>query len=357
MSLRTVRIGARLGIGFGIILTMLISVLVAGSLSSESSRQKLIGGLQRANAKAALAIAMKSAVLEGGIAMRNIGLQANSAAMKKAEARYQEQRKRFAKAHDELALLGLNDAEKKIADEIVELDRKTEAPLQEAVKMVQDYRTEAAAALIASSIDALNQQAVVEIDKLVELQQAAVRATLDNAAAAGARLLYLFVAMGLAALVAGIVLAWMLTRSITYPLREAVSVARRVAAGELTSQLDVVGKDEVSELLQSLKDMNESLLSIVSEVRGGTAAMATASDEIATGNADLSSRTESQAGALEQSFIDGRTDFRRPAKRGQCASGRFAGDLGFRLRGQGRAGGRAGRQYDGFDHGKLAQDR
>jgi methyl-accepting chemotaxis protein len=279
---------------------MLISVLVAGSLSSESSRQKLIEGLLRANAKAALASTMKSAVLEGGIAMRNIGLQSNSVAMQKAEAKTQVQRKRFAKAHDELVLLGLSGVEKKMVDDIVALDKKTEAPLQDAIKMVQEYRTEAAAAVIATSIDALNQQAVVDIDKLVELQQAAVRATLDDAAAAGARLLYLFVAMGLAALVAGIFLAWVLTRSITHPLRDAVSVARQVAAGELTSRVEVAGKDEISELLQSLKDMNESLLTIVSEVRGGTAAMATASDEIATGNADLSSRTESQASALEQ---------------------------------------------------------
>jgi len=53
-------------------------------------------------------------------------------------------------------------------------------------------------------------------------------------------------------------------------------------------------------LLTALKDMNDSLHRIVSEVRTGTDAIATASGQISAGNADLSSRTETQAGALEE---------------------------------------------------------
>jgi methyl-accepting chemotaxis protein len=62
----------------------------------------------------------------------------------------------------------------------------------------------------------------------------------------------------------------------------------------------VVSKDETGQLLQALKDMNESLVGIVTEVRSGTATIATASNEIASGNLDLSSRTEQQASSLEE---------------------------------------------------------
>ena len=106
--------------------------------------------------------------------------------------------------------------------------------------------------------------------------------------------------MGAVALALGGVLAFLLTRSITAPLRDAVEVARKVAAGELTSRVNAVGKDEIGDLLRALKGMNESLLKIVGKVRVGTDAITSASEEIASGNADLSSRTESQASSLEE---------------------------------------------------------
>ena len=79
-----------------------------------------------------------------------------------------------------------------------------------------------------------------------------------------------------------------------------MAVAKKVAAGELTSQVTVEGHDETRALLQALKDMNESLVKTVGDVRSGTETITVASQEIASGNADLSARTESQASSLEQ---------------------------------------------------------
>ncbi|CDG82627.1 methyl-accepting chemotaxis protein [Janthinobacterium agaricidamnosum] len=108
--------------------------------------------------------------------------------------------------------------------------------------------------------------------------------------------------LGLAVLVLGfgVVSGWLLTVGIVRPLRTAVDVARRVAAGDLTADIDASAKDETGQLLLALKDMNASLLNIVSEVRSGTENIATSSSQIAAGNQDLSSRTEQQAGSLEE---------------------------------------------------------
>ncbi|HEY8100732.1 MAG TPA: methyl-accepting chemotaxis protein [Burkholderiaceae bacterium] len=89
-------------------------------------------------------------------------------------------------------------------------------------------------------------------------------------------------------------------RSISRPLNEAVRIAQTVAAGDLTSRIEVDGNDEASQLLRALKDMNESLVRIVGEVRVSTDTIATASGQIASGNMDLSARTESQASSLEK---------------------------------------------------------
>lgn len=95
-------------------------------------------------------------------------------------------------------------------------------------------------------------------------------------------------------------MAFWLIRLIARPLREAVQVARSVASGDLTQRIDVKSTNETGQLLQALKDMNDSLSRTVSAVRHGTETITVASSEIATGNADLSSRTESQAGSLEE---------------------------------------------------------
>jgi methyl-accepting chemotaxis protein len=97
-----------------------------------------------------------------------------------------------------------------------------------------------------------------------------------------------------------IVCAWWLSRSIVRPVREAVDVAQRVAAGDLSADPQAGSRDEIGQLQAALKHMNDQLRGMVSEIRGGSDAIATASSQIAAGNHDLSSRTEQQAGALEE---------------------------------------------------------
>jgi methyl-accepting chemotaxis protein len=98
----------------------------------------------------------------------------------------------------------------------------------------------------------------------------------------------------------GIVLALWVSNMIARSLKEAVTVAETVAAGDLTSRIEPKSNDETGQLLHALKRMNEGLVNIVGEVRTGTDTIATASNQIASGNLDLSSRTEEQASSLEE---------------------------------------------------------
>jgi methyl-accepting chemotaxis protein len=300
MNLRTVRIGTRLGIGFGIILVLVVCVLLADIVISANGRRVQNEGLKVATAKVAVASMMRSAVLEGGIAMRNVGLQYSTPEMQKEEAKAQVQRKRFQDAQDKILALGLSDDEKAIVARIAGLNKQTEEPFKEAIEKVKEYANEAAGKLISSRIDPLNQQAIAEIDKLVEMQQKTVDSLIEGSEAAGQRLTYLLLTMGLIAVVTGGLLSFVTTRSITQPLQDAVAVAKRVAAGKLGAEIKVVGKDETSELLRALKEMDDSLSKIVSQVRAGTDEIGTASNEISAGNSNLSERTESQASALQQ---------------------------------------------------------
>ncbi|WP_426114614.1 methyl-accepting chemotaxis protein [Massilia sp. PWRC2] len=104
----------------------------------------------------------------------------------------------------------------------------------------------------------------------------------------------------LCAVLLGGAFCWRLTVGIVRPIRAAVGVAQTVAAGDLSHHIDNSGNDETAALLRALRHMNDSLTSIVSEVRTGTDTIALASQEISAGNLDLSGRTGQQAGALEQ---------------------------------------------------------
>ena len=88
-------------------------------------------------------------------------------------------------------------------------------------------------------------------------------------------------------------------RVVTQPLEYCVKVARGIAQGDLTQRVDVRSNNEMGELQQALKDMNGSLEGIVRQVRVGTNTIFSASSDIASGNLDLSNRTEMQASSLE----------------------------------------------------------
>lgn len=100
--------------------------------------------------------------------------------------------------------------------------------------------------------------------------------------------------------VLSLLIAWRITRSITHPLRETLSAAQRIAAGDLTTSLKTTRGDELGELMQAVDSMNHSLQTIIANVRSGVSSVARASAEIAAGNTDLSSRTEQQSAAVVQ---------------------------------------------------------
>ncbi|MDD2729181.1 methyl-accepting chemotaxis protein [Malikia sp.] len=101
-------------------------------------------------------------------------------------------------------------------------------------------------------------------------------------------------------LLASLLLAVWIIRAITRPIGQAVAVARAVSAGDLSYPIATGDRSETGQLLQALGEMQAGLAQVVSKVRSGSEAVATASAQIAQGNHDLSARTEKEASALEE---------------------------------------------------------
>ena len=169
-----------------------------------------------------------------------------------------------------------------------------------AVKAKSDGDVELAEQILTQQFNPAAKAYQERVKELVDLQHQRISASADLIASTAERSNWVIGSLAAGALLLGGVFAWLLTRSITRPLRQAVHAAEQVAAGDLTVEIDSKATDETGALLRALGNMNTSLSKIVDEVRSGTQTISGASSEIAAGSFDLSSRTEQQAAALEE---------------------------------------------------------
>ena len=111
----------------------------------------------------------------------------------------------------------------------------------------------------------------------------------------------MLVVSGALSLAVGALLAWVLARSITGPLARAESMARTIAQMDLTDRAATTySNDETGRLLRSIDTMRAALTRTLVQVRAVVDGISTASTQIASGNHDLSARTEHAAGNLEE---------------------------------------------------------
>ncbi len=108
------------------------------------------------------------------------------------------------------------------------------------------------------------------------------------------------VGLGVLAALIGVWVAWSIGRSVTAPLHEAVAFADAVAQGDLSRELRSDRRDEIGQLLASLARMQQSISRVVGQIRQTSDSIEVASTEIAQGNHDLSARTEQTASNLEE---------------------------------------------------------
>ncbi|MDB5770119.1 MAG: hypothetical protein JWM42_493 [Burkholderia sp.] len=298
--MKNLKIGVRLGIGFSVVLmlTMLMTAIGIWRLQTVAqathdltqdplAKERLISDWYR---NVYTGVRRTSAIAKSSDPSLGPFFAEDTAASTKGAAELQKKIEPLLSTPDE----------KKLWVEIQEKRRLYLSTRDDTTKAKAEGNLEEADRLLKQTFlpAAKNYQEVIQ--KLLDMQRANIDATSRGIDAISASSRTLLIALGLFVLVFGAASARVLTVGITRPLRKSVEIARTVAGGDLTSHIEVTSKDETGQLLQAMKDMNESLVSMVSEVRSGTDTIATASSEIASGNLDLSSRTEQQASSLEE---------------------------------------------------------
>lgn len=146
------------------------------------------------------------------------------------------------------------------------------------------------------SVTQMNDIAVALGDRITELLNAQLQQTDHNVRTSEIQL----TVTALITLLVGLLIAWFISRQITAPLTHTLTIAERIATGDLTMNVSTSRRDELGQLLNAMAKMNGNLHQMIDDIRVGVGQISTAASEIVAGNTDLSSRTEQQAAAVEQ---------------------------------------------------------
>ncbi len=167
----------------------------------------------------------------------------------------------------------------------------------EIVRLAVDSRITEATDLILNKSGATT---TALMNKLAALRDTGTQESYVAASSARKIATTIIVALSIISLVAGVIVAWLVTRAVTQPLLRAVEFAGEVAQGDLRQSMSVVGKSETGDVLRAMQKMNGNLVRVVTDVRLASRKLSAVAEKVNGGAVELSSRTESTASSLEQ---------------------------------------------------------
>ncbi len=298
--LTNLKIGARLGLGFGLILALLLVVMGVGL-----NRMGVIGEntkeiVEHYNKQEELVNTMSDKQHANARLIRTMILVDTDSEKKKYNEKRTENRKEYDEAAKALAGTLKSVEAKGLFAKVDEALAKNRAGNARVTELAMAGKNREAAQVLINEVQPLANALQDDLEKMTSFLNTATKTRYDQAKATEAQATTYMVGISLAALIAGVVLALFITRSVTRPLAAMGLVIETVAQGDLTQRVDIRSKDELGELGRILNTTNEGLCEMVLQIQESALAISTASGEISMGNTDLSRRTEEQAASLEE---------------------------------------------------------
>ncbi|SFM73208.1 methyl-accepting chemotaxis protein [Variovorax sp. OV329] len=302
------KIGARLGLGFGLMLVLQLLITGIGLHQMADLSARIAYQTSVSSAKLDLLDNARFAIGTRAVAARNLALKSDPAAQKgdlDLVASSQREIDQSLRELDSLMRVPGNASaqELRMLDELKSLETQYLPIATQVVTLATTKRTEAAIVALTLDCMPLLNRVIAHVSEFGRVLKKGADDSAASAQFAYQKARWLMLGISGSALVGGVLLALWTSRSITLPLGQAVSVAQRVASGDLSARIEVADRSESGLLMNALREMNEGLAVVVGKVRAGTDSIASASSQIAAGNRNLSSRTEEQANSLEQTTV------------------------------------------------------
>ncbi|MBC7513583.1 MAG: MCP four helix bundle domain-containing protein [Herminiimonas sp.] len=303
MTTKTMKVGTRLGFGFGLVLLMLAVVAMVGIHSLQgvgNLSQKMVTDVL---VKEHLVSEWHSLTDVNGARTMAVVDNPDPAVQARLDGPIKANSQRISDIQKELATLEKNAAEAPLYADITTRREAYRAARDAVFKEKKANDLDAARKSASERLQPALTAYLGAINTLRQSQNAQIKSLSADIQTGFARGQMLSMVIGLLAIAIGIVVAWLITSSLLKRLGgepdAAAEIAGRIAAGDLNVFITIGPKDRGS-LLFAIRAMRDNLSNMVGEVRQATDSIATGSREIASGNLDLSSRTEEQASALGQ---------------------------------------------------------
>ncbi|MHA4871871.1 methyl-accepting chemotaxis protein [Duganella sp. PWIR1] len=303
MRLRTWTIGARMRAGFAVILVLLVAVAVFGIGAMGRNQARMDESTVVNSHKARDAMAMRDTVFRRMIALRNIVLVGSAAEVQDEMTGILRQEQQYAARSQQLR--GMLDRqgtqERALFDKIAVLDAAARPLTGNVFDMVRSAQTENVYNLLTAQLLPLQSRWLASLEELIALEDALTAQAIAQARDEYLATRAIMVALGFAALIAGVAVSVLLTRSLRMQLGGepvyAARIAGEIAGGDLAGEI-ALRHGGADSLLGAMKGMRDRLAGIVGDVRANTDTIALATGDIAAGNQELSQRTDEQAGLI-----------------------------------------------------------
>jgi methyl-accepting chemotaxis protein len=300
------KVGVRLGLGFALVLVLLVMVTVVGVLRMAQIQHRLDHVVNVNNVVTRLVVDMRNNVSERVTSLRTLTLMTDPSDMEPELNRFKEQTAKYDALQGKLAAKFSEEAsaeEKSLFTQVKEAEGAAMPAIAKASELYLANNAMEATRVMVKEIRPAQKKWLEALDQLGKLEDKLNMQTQMDAEAAFASARNFMLVLLALAVAMGVVAATVITRGLLKQLGGepgyTAKIAGSIAEGDLSIGIETKSSDRGS-LLVEMKQMRNSLVDIVSQVRRGTHTITTASREIAAGNTDLSSRTELQASSLEK---------------------------------------------------------
>ena len=250
---KNLKIGMRLGLGFGIVLLLMAILSIIGYSRVQMLNQEMDDMVKDKFPKTIWANDIIENVNIVARSARNVLLIKNPDEVKKEFERITEARKVVSERFAQLEKTITSEAGKKLIADALNLRKEFIADLDKFADIARSGKTEEATAHLLSEVRKSQLDYMTSINKLTDFQTDLMKQAGEQADKAADQAATLILTLALAAFVIGIGFAIWVTRSITQPVNEAVAAANALAEGDLTVRIDVQGKDEVGQLMAAMQ--------------------------------------------------------------------------------------------------------
>ena len=304
--LNNLKVGTRLALGFALVLVLLIAVTVVGILRMAQIQDRLDKVVSVSNVSTGLVIEMRNNVSDRIASLRVLTLMTDPADMEPEMVKFKEQTRKYEEAQKKLSALfaaHASDKEKALLAQIKESEGLAMPAIAKASELYLSNNAMDATRVMIREVRPVQKKWTDALDQLAALEEKQNAQSKADAESEFVNARNFMIGMLVAAVAMGIAAAWVISRSLRKQLggepAYTAQIAASIAHGDLAVAIETEESDRGS-LLVEMKEMRNSLVGIVQQVRRGTETIGTASREIAAGNIDLSSRTELQASSLEK---------------------------------------------------------